>query len=136
MAVALPYIATALAGVGVVKQIEAGNKADKLADANAKLEERQTAEEARRLKSEQAKVEATTKARAAAGGVEVGGSQSMFLQDMKAEHSKELAWLKTSGASRAAATRQGGSNARSQAFAGAASSAANTADMAYRAFGT
>jgi len=133
---AIPYIAVALAGVSTVKQIQAGNKADRLADANAKLQEKQTAEESRRLAREQKKVESTTKARAAAGGATVEGSQAMFLSDMKAEHSKELAWLQSAGKQKASVTRQGGSNARSQAQAGALGTAANAGFSAYQAFGT
>lgn len=136
MPAALPYIAVALSAVSTAKQISAGNKADKLAEANAKLQEQQTAEEARRLAKEQQKVEATTKARAAAGGAKIEGSQAMFLADMKAEHGKELAWLQKSGQSKAAATRQGGSNARSQAQAGAFGTAAQATSTAYSAFGT
>ena len=136
MPAALPIIAVGLSAFGVAQQISAGNKADRLAAANAKLQEQQAAEEARRLKKEQERTEAAARAKAAAGGIEVGGSQAMFLSDMKAEHGKELAWLKKSGASRASATRQGGSNARSQAYAGAASTAAGAASTAYTAFGT
>lgn len=136
MPAALPYIAIALSGASMAKQISSGNKADKLAQANARLQERQTAEEARRLSKEQSKVESTAKARAAAGGIEVSGSQSLFLQDMKKEHSRELTWLQSSGRSKAAVTRQGGKNARSSAFASAASTAAGAASTAYSAFGT
>lgn len=133
---ALPYIAVALAGVSAVKSVQAGNKADRLARANARLQEKQNAEEARRLGREQDKAESAAKARAAAGGIEVSGSQSLFLSDMKIEHDKELAWLKESGRTKADMTRQGGSNARSSAFAGAASTVGNAATTAYSAFGT
>ena len=60
----------------------------------------------------------------------------MFLSDMKTEHGKELAWLKKSGQSEADVIRQGGSNARSQAMAGAFGTAAGAASTAYTAFGT
>ncbi len=136
MPAALPFIAVALSATSAVKQHQAGKKADKLAEANAKLQEQQTAEEARRLAKEQEKVESTAKARAAAGGAQVSGSQALFLADMKSEHGKELAWLQKSGQSKAAATRQGGSNARSQATAGALGTAAGAASTAYSAFGT
>ena len=136
MPAALPYIAVALSATSVVKQVSAGNKADRLAKANAKLQEQQTAEEARRLAIEQRKVESTARARAAAGGIQVNGSQSLFLADMKAENDKDLAWLKKAGDRKADVTRQGGSNARSQAMAGALGTAAGAVSTAYSAFGT
>lgn len=132
----LPYLSAMFAGASVVQQVVTGKRADKLAEANAKLEEKQTAEEARRLSKEQGRVESSAKALAAAGGAKVSGSQSMFLSEMKAEHGKELAWLKESGASKAGATRKGGQNARSQAMAGATSTLTSGITSAYNAFGT
>lgn len=124
MAVALPYIAVALAGVSAVQQVEAAGDAKRAARANARALEAETAEEARRLKKEQASQESKSRALAAASGGG-GQSQTSFMESQKKEHANELDWLKRSGSSRASSARAGGSLAAKQGYAGAVGTVAS-----------
>ena len=136
MAAALPYIMTAFAAAGTVMQANAASDARKQGRANARALQEQNMEEARRLKKEQTETERRAAAAAAASGTGFGStSQETFLADMRKEHQSELAWLKKSGASRAAAAKMEGKIAGKQAMAGALSSAASTASSAYSYFG-
>ena len=134
-------MATALAVVGAFgslvsagKQMEAASDAKRAARANAAAIEAETAEEARRLKLEQDRTEASSRAAAAASG-SGGVSQDLYQDFLGDEHAKELAWLKKSGASQANITRIQGNAAASTARANAFGTLAGGATSLYGAVG-
>lgn len=118
MAAALPLIAAFGTAASVGMQLEARSDAKRAAEANARAIEAETAEEARRLKMEQERTEATSRAAAAASG-STGVSQEAYQDYLGNEHARELAWLKKSGSSQAGIARQQGRAAASSAAASA-----------------
>lgn len=104
---------------GAYKQSEAGWQAREDARANAADIAAEGAESARRLKKEQDKVLAETKARAAASGIQAGGTLDVYLSEMRKNFELERAWVSKSTFSKAAAERRGGRYQQSIAQAGA-----------------
>ena len=90
--------------------------------ANEKRIKAETAEEARRMEMEQSREVGLAKAKAAASGTGMGGSQGMFISELESAREAELDWLKRSGTSRArAAAKEGVSSAITGLGAGIAS---------------
>lgn len=121
MSGALPYIAVALTAAGTYQsfksqseaaaaQKDAARESARLAEINARNQERETQVEVANLSEAQAKAEAMNRAKAAASGVAVapGGSYALTLAEQKKYNTRELEWLKESGASRANIIRQQG----------------------------
>ena len=111
-------VGIAVVGVGVSlygasQSRQAGKAAEAAGAASGKYIQEETAEEARRLKFEQSKTRATTRATIAASGfrsgaASVGASHKAYMKQLEDVQSKELAWLYKSGASRADIARRGG----------------------------
>lgn len=115
-----------MAGVAAVATIfsaavsySAANKASRRADEAAAAEkemaiqeaaaiEAETAESVRRAKDAAAKAEGTSRARAAASGLELDGSLGLSLSDMSQEHMRQIDWMAKAGASRARMAIMGG----------------------------
>ena len=104
---------------GVGAQASANRKAEKRADEQAAAEkvlaaeeaasiESETAESVRRAKDKAAKAEGTSRARAAASGVRLDGSLGLSLDSMSDEHTRQIEWMATAGASRARLALLGG----------------------------
>ena len=120
MAPAIPFLLAGAVGL----QVKGAIDAKKQAKANARLEEQQTIEEARRMAKQQKRNLAMARAMSAAGGVR-GETVSGYLTEMKEEQTAQLEWLKKAGASRASMYRSQGNLALTQGLAGAASTAAS-----------
>lgn len=136
MAAALPWIGTALAAGGAVMQANAASNARQAARENAKRAQAEAAEEARRLSLQQKETEARTRAAIAASGTGMGSeSQLSYLDKMKREHEKELAWVMKAGSMRARSETTSGKLAYKQGMAGAIGSFAGAAGSAYNYFG-
>jgi len=88
-------------------QKAAAAESERLGIENAAAVEAETQEQARRTAAAQSSQQASARARAAASGVAEGGSMSTVTGEMAKEHTRQLDWLKTSGATRAEMTRQG-----------------------------
>lgn len=135
MASALPFVAAGSAVFNAVSGIRASRDARRQGEANAKMEEAKTAEEARRLQREQSDVEAMSRAAVAASGTTGQGSQALVLKDMKEEHARELKWLKTVGASNANLARREGRNASRQIIGQTISNIGSSSYSLYSMFG-
>ena len=105
-------------------QRRAGEEARGIAAENAKRIEAETAESARRLKGQQDSNLSEAKARAAASGVNMRGSQGGFISNLASSYQQERDWLKKSGASKATIERRTGDYAVLQAKAGSAATMA------------
>ena len=99
---------SAAAAAGISALVTAGTAAysykqsSDLADKNEKLENRETAEQAKRLGEQQEDNLKRGRAAAGASGTRPGtGSQQTFLSEVGKRQASELAWLKKAGASRA-----------------------------------
>lgn len=99
--------------IGGIGQIKAGKDAKKLANENAENMRLETEESARRLAAQQSENLATARARASASGTTGTGSQASYIDKMGSEFTKELDWLKKSGASAASIEQRRGSMAKS-----------------------
>ena len=104
-------VATSLYGAS--KSKSAGRGAERLGVANAAYIQEETAEEARRLRFEQSKTRATSRATIAASGFRsgvssMGFSQKAYMKQLQEVQTAELAWLQKSGRSRADIARKGG----------------------------
>ncbi len=85
-----------------------GSAAKREARAQAKMEEMKTDEEARRMVREQNQVNSLTRAIIGASGTTGTGSQQTYLNDMMAEQTRELQWLRKVGSYNASSIlRQG-----------------------------
>jgi hypothetical protein len=99
---------------GAKQQYDAGKDAEKNADRNAELIERETAENTRRMKASQGRAQSTLRARMAASGIKSsGGSSKTFLDEYVKEDENQLEWLQESGASQASITRRAGKDQKS-----------------------
>ena len=121
MAAAVPFImlaATAVStGVGYMSYVdaqkarsEAGDKAQEIANANARRIEEEGKEEVRRQEEENRRLAGLAKAKAGASGVKLteGGSMQAFIDAIKKTGMEEIDWLKKATASQADITRRGG----------------------------
>ena len=106
------------------EQRKAGKDAKRAGRANAAAQLAETKEAARRLSGQQANDRAYTRTAVAASGLELSGSNSLYLQAMEAEQQKELAWLNKAGATSANLLEQQGKDAQRIANAGAVSTLA------------
>ncbi len=113
-----------VAAVGTIfstlSQMSAARKAENLAEQAAEDElklaaeeaaaiEAETAESTRRARDQAGKAEGTSRARAAASGVRSGtGSLKLSLAAMSEEHTRQIEWMATAGASRARLALMGG----------------------------
>ena len=98
---------------GARQSTKAGKAAEEAGAASGKYILEETAEETRRLRFEQGKTRATSRAVIAASGFRsgaesMGSSQRAFMSTLKDVQASELAWLEKSGASRAEIARKGG----------------------------
>ncbi len=110
-------IISALAAVyGAYSQYQAGEAAKDLAEENADAMQAEADEAARRLGSEQARSESLGRVRAMALGVG-GDAVTANLENQVDENARQLAWLRTSGASAASIERDRGDLARREARA-------------------
>ncbi|NGX26704.1 MAG: hypothetical protein K940chlam6_00629 [Chlamydiae bacterium] len=101
----MAWIAVGIAVVGVATSVygasqtrKAGKAAEQLGGVNAAYIQQETAEEARRLKFEQQKTRATSRATIAASGFRsgvstMGFSQKEYMSQLQRIQSSELAWL-------------------------------------------
>ena len=135
MAQAVPFIVAAVSVAGTYMQYksqseaaagqeDAAREAQRQAEINAKMQEKETAVEAANLSMQQEKEEAANRARAAASGLAVapGGSYSLALEEQKATNQRQLEWLKASGQSYADMTRMQGASAYRQGMSQAKAS--------------
>lgn len=95
------------------QQYKAGKDAEKNAERNAELIRRETDEQARRMKSQQKRRQSTLRARMAASGTKMDGSNKTFLEEYVEEDERQLEWLQESGDSRAALTLRAGKDDKS-----------------------
>lgn len=100
----------------VVKQEQAADEAEDIAQANARREQLEAEEEAQRLADRTARESSLIKAIAAASGAE-GGSKEAYLREFEDQRSREINWIRKSGASRASITRAEGGVAKTTAYA-------------------
>lgn len=104
MAVGFMVASAAIGAVGSVSQSNAMKRQAKtqreLDAENLALQKKETAESIRRTKKDQVKVEGQIETDIGASGFEVGGSLDKYLESVKEEHSSDLDWMRTSGASR------------------------------------
>jgi len=111
----MAYVVLAIAAA---QQYSAGKKADGIADANAKREEEEATEAARKLKLQQDRILGETRARSAASGIDAdSGTVQAYMSEMQKNFSDELDWIKKSGASAADIRRREGSYQRQAATA-------------------
>ena len=116
----MTWIAVGIAAVGVATSIygasqsrKAGKSAEQAGAASGKYILEETAEETRRLRFEQSKTRATSRATIAASGFKsgvstMGFSHKEYMKQLQGVQTAELAWLQKSGASRADIARRGG----------------------------
>lgn len=101
----MAYVAAAVTVMMSMKsasdQKQAGKRAEGIERMNAAKALAESQEAARRLKLDQDKVTAETKARAAASGVTGGGTVETYLSEMQKNFKSELDWVNKSGASAA-----------------------------------
>ena len=127
-AAALPVISAIVTGVGAVMsyksqseaaaaQRDAARESQRIAELNAINQERETAQQAENMKKAQEREQAMNRAKASASGVAPGGSFDLVMDAQKAEHAKQLGWLKQSGKSQAEIIRRGGQLAYGQGMA-------------------
>ena len=117
---------TVVRGVGAIR----GRRADKKAIAaqerldleNIRLEKLETEEAIQRTELSHRKIEGTQRAQVGASGFASGSSLDRYAEATKAEHSSDVDWMRTSGASREAI---GEREAAARASAGEAGSRAN-----------
>jgi hypothetical protein len=102
-------------------QKDAARESQRLAEINARNEERETARQAENLRLSQQKEEATNRARAAASGIAVspGGSYDLTLKEQEDINKQQLGWLKQSGANQADILRRQGKTSYDVAMADA-----------------
>lgn len=104
---------------GTISKMNAAKKAENRAQQAAEDElalsreeaaaiEAETEESTRRARDQASKAEGTSRARAAASGAEVTGSLGLSLDDMEEEHTRQIDWMATAGASRARMALMGG----------------------------
>ena len=113
IAVGIAVIGVATTVYGAKQTSKAGKAAEQLGGVNAAYIQQETAEETRRLKFEQSKTRATSRATIAASGFRsgvstMGFSQKEYMTQLQNIQTSELAWLQKSGASRADIARRGG----------------------------
>lgn len=100
-------VPTAMNLFGAAQGYSAGNdmedsakEMEKLAERNKLLGARELQEQARRQAEEDYRLRSAALARAAASGARVEGSVADYLDNMEEEQSRQLRWLRQSGASR------------------------------------
>lgn len=93
---------------GAYEQYQSGKEGRKIAQANAANILAESEESARRVKKDQEQILAETKARAAASGVQGGGTVDIYLSEMRKNFDLEQDWIKKSGESRSAIAKAGG----------------------------
>ena len=116
----MAWISVGIAAVGVATSIygasqsrKAGKSAEAAGAASGQYILAETAEETRRLRFEQSKTRATSRATIAASGFHsgistMGFSQKEYMSQLQRIQTSELAWMQRSGASRADIARRGG----------------------------
>ena len=111
MAQAAPIIIAVIgAAMSVYQGVQQSKQADEardIAEQNAKREQAEAEEMARRKKKEATREESLTRARAEASGVG-GKSVEDYLATQHKTNAEEIAWIKKAGASQAAITRSEG----------------------------
>lgn len=101
-------VGTALSIYGAYEQYQSGKESRKIAQENAANILAESKESARRVKKDQEQILAETKARAAASGVQGGGTVDVYLSEMRKNFDLEQDWIKKSGESRASIALSGG----------------------------
>lgn len=127
----MAYVAIALTALSAIQSYRAGQKAEAAAEENARRIRLETEEQARRQKKAQEAKMGEARARARASGIQAGGSQDIYMEEMETEFGRELDWLRASGASRAGAAQRQGQVARQQATGQALGSMASAFGGAY-----
>ena len=96
-------------------QYQAGKAADRQAGAEQDMArqeaaaiEAETAESVRRARDQAEKAEGTSRARAAGSGATLTGSLDISLESMSEEHTRQIDWMATAGASKARMAIMGG----------------------------
>jgi uncharacterized protein HemX len=133
LAVAAVVIAAAGTAYTVYSTEQAAAEQKKIAKANAARIQAENDEALRRLKKQQAATMAEARARAAASGVTVEGTQKSYLEEMKEAFKSETDWLRDSGASRAYITQREGTLKAQTTSAQGISSAFSGASSAFSA---
>jgi hypothetical protein len=122
MAAAAPFLSLAMGVVGAVGQFKAAGRQDDAADTqqeaarqsqalrerNATLIEAEGQESMRRQRREDEREEGMTRARSMASGTTGGGTNNLYLADLKGTNKEELDWLDYSTKSRVGQERAGG----------------------------
>ena len=107
------------------QQQEAARDAERLANKNAQLIEKEGERQQQLAKRAADDVEATARAKVAASGFARGGeTQSLVLDDIAKQHSDSLEWMREATRSQADITRQGGQYARDAGYGQASSTRA------------
>lgn len=111
----LAAAAVVSAGASIFGGISANSAAKKSAASqrelgrlNQKYIVSETIEKERRTKAEQQQIQGQTRARIGASGLSGGATRTNYMQEMAAEHSKQLDWLHKSGYDRATIATWGG----------------------------
>lgn len=98
----------------------AATRAESTAEINARLIGQESVEEERRLRKDMAQTEALSNALTGASGVQMSGSRKAFMDEMRAEHSRQIDWLQKSTRQKQRVVRRGGqlqsSQLQSQAY--------------------
>ncbi|QGH73648.1 MAG: hypothetical protein [Podoviridae sp. ctpVR23] len=98
----------------VASSFSAASEANREAKRQADMELQKTAEEARRTIRENQQVQSLTRAIMGASGTTGEGSQQYYLQDMQAEQTRQVNWLKKVGSYNAESIRRTGSSLAEQ----------------------
>ena len=101
MAIGLAIGSLVLGGLQYRASRKAANKQEDIARDNMQLQKRETEEASRRERSEADRIESASRARAAASGVLMTGSQGEYLSEQQKANQDRIRWLQESGASRA-----------------------------------
>lgn len=132
---AVAAIGTLLVGGYSAKvQYDASKDAKKIGDANAARALEESNEATRRLEKQQSLVLSEAKARAFAGGSDTSQSTKAYLNEMKTTFSKEVDWIKKSGASAAYIATMEGKYKSQMGKAGAFGTLASSGSSAYSAY--
>lgn len=135
MAVALPWIAAGFMAMVGVKQWVAGTSADKIGKANARAIKSEAAEEAFRLSDQYSRVRGKARAAAAASGFTLGGTNELYIEEMRTMQERELSWLTDAADRRAEIAKAQGNMAKDQAQAAAFASFASAASFGAKGLG-
>lgn len=120
----MPYIAAATAAYSVYSGMTGKKKAKKAGKAAARLIMKETQENVRRMRQQNAQTRGLTQATVGASGIQMSGSTAAYARGMDTEMERQLAWTQEAGRLQAKAAKKGaaaaGKQAMSQGIMGAA----------------